>query len=435
MRQVLLVNPPIYDFTAYDLWSKPLGLLYLSSILKSQKVDVTMLDYLDRHFYGQALSNKYGCGHFIKEKISKPDIFENVPRYYSRFGIKKEEALNFLKNITKPDIILITSIMTYWYPGVAEVIETIRSVFPGTPIAVGGVYATLCPNHLANFKPDFIVKGSLASLESVLAEAGISVSIPKNFSDFPLPDYSCYDINEYVSLRYSLGCPLRCTYCAQDILCNGQFDFKNPKTVYNEIEFFYNQGIKNFAFYDDALFYKADEGIKPLLKQIVENNLNINIHTPNGLHVKYLDEELAILMKKAGFISPRFSLESSNIETQIKTGAKVTNEDFEKAINMLQKAGYKKGEYTAYLLFGMPGQALQETKESVKYLHSLGAKSSLSEYSIIPGTKDFEKVDTKFKEEPLLHNKTAFPMYSKESWNEIQKIKWLARKLNASLSG
>ena len=38
MTKILLVNPPIYDFAAYELWAKPLGLLYLSSILKQQNI-------------------------------------------------------------------------------------------------------------------------------------------------------------------------------------------------------------------------------------------------------------------------------------------------------------------------------------------------------------------------------------------------------------
>ena len=32
---ILLINPWIYDFAAYDLWSKPLGLLYIAALLKS----------------------------------------------------------------------------------------------------------------------------------------------------------------------------------------------------------------------------------------------------------------------------------------------------------------------------------------------------------------------------------------------------------------
>ena len=48
MTKILLVNPPVYDFAAYDLWAKPLGLLYLSSILKQQNICVQFFDYMDR---------------------------------------------------------------------------------------------------------------------------------------------------------------------------------------------------------------------------------------------------------------------------------------------------------------------------------------------------------------------------------------------------
>lgn len=34
MKDILLVNPWIYDFTAHDFWLKPLGLLYIASILR-----------------------------------------------------------------------------------------------------------------------------------------------------------------------------------------------------------------------------------------------------------------------------------------------------------------------------------------------------------------------------------------------------------------
>jgi len=34
MKHILLVNPWITDFTAYDFWLKPLGLLSIASILR-----------------------------------------------------------------------------------------------------------------------------------------------------------------------------------------------------------------------------------------------------------------------------------------------------------------------------------------------------------------------------------------------------------------
>ena len=49
--------------------------------------------------------------------------------------------------MSNPAAVLVTSLMTYWYPGVKETVETIRSVFPDTPLILGGIYATLCACH------------------------------------------------------------------------------------------------------------------------------------------------------------------------------------------------------------------------------------------------------------------------------------------------
>ncbi|RLD16220.1 MAG: radical SAM protein, partial [Caldiserica bacterium] len=48
--RILLVNPPVYDFACFDSFLKPLGLLYISQILKSKGFKVYLLDYMDRFF-------------------------------------------------------------------------------------------------------------------------------------------------------------------------------------------------------------------------------------------------------------------------------------------------------------------------------------------------------------------------------------------------
>ena len=132
---ILLINPPVYDFAAYDLWAKPLGLLYLASILQTQNNKVALLDYMDRYFYGiESKSNIYGCGHYIKTSIPKPESLKHIPRNYCRYGLPKESAFIWLKAQSAPDLIIVTSVMTYWYLGVIEAIETVKSVFPLVPI-------------------------------------------------------------------------------------------------------------------------------------------------------------------------------------------------------------------------------------------------------------------------------------------------------------
>ena len=45
---ILLVNPWIHDFAAYDVWAKPLGLLLLGGVLRAHGARVSYLNCLDR---------------------------------------------------------------------------------------------------------------------------------------------------------------------------------------------------------------------------------------------------------------------------------------------------------------------------------------------------------------------------------------------------
>jgi hypothetical protein len=40
--RVLLVNPPIYDFSAYDFWLKPYGMLWVAGFLRGRDVASSM---------------------------------------------------------------------------------------------------------------------------------------------------------------------------------------------------------------------------------------------------------------------------------------------------------------------------------------------------------------------------------------------------------
>src|SRR4030042_1125102 len=46
-----------------------------------------------------------------------------------------------------PDLILVTSLFTYWSEYVAKSTHYYRGVFPNSEIIVGGIYASLMPDH------------------------------------------------------------------------------------------------------------------------------------------------------------------------------------------------------------------------------------------------------------------------------------------------
>ncbi len=127
MKHVLLVNPWVADFAAYDLWSKPLGLLMLGRMLHNIGISCSLLDLMDR-FHPvltdtseiMPVPKNDGTGRYFKMPLNKPAVISHIKRTYSRYGWPENAAVKVLCNIQKPDVILMTSHMTYWYPGVQQ---------------------------------------------------------------------------------------------------------------------------------------------------------------------------------------------------------------------------------------------------------------------------------------------------------------------------
>ena len=63
-------------------------------------------------------------------QLQKPASL-NCREYFYRHGIHPESFRRKLLEIEKPDLIWVTSIMTYWYPGVLEAVRIVREIFPG----------------------------------------------------------------------------------------------------------------------------------------------------------------------------------------------------------------------------------------------------------------------------------------------------------------
>ena len=445
--QILLVNPWITDFAAYNFWVKPLGLLSIAGFLRKNGFQVSLIDCLD--FYSKR--KQYGDGNFFKTWIEKPKPLKSIPKQYSRYGISEELLQDRLSSMEKPDVVGITSGMTYWYPGLFELIRIIKKSFRGVPIILGGIYATLCRDHAQkNSGADHVVQGigelEALKLISELTHAGPpwsplgppddsdqrsavgntpyphpeldAVGTPAStlqFSpdDLPYPAFDLYSQLDFACIATSRGCPLRCTYCASHVLYNG-FHRRDPEEVVKEIEHWVTRHrVSNIAFYDDALLVDASRHIVPILKEIIRRDIHCHFHTPNGLHIREIDEELADLLFKAGFKTIRLGLETAHETTQIETGGKVGNQDFVNAVKNLKRAGYYGEEIGVYIMVGLPGQRAGEAEESIAFVLEAGARPILVEYSPIPHTPLFERAKQvsqfDLENEPLYQNNSILP--------------------------
>ncbi len=422
-RNILLINPWIHDFAAYDFWLKPLGLLYLGGLLRANNHHISYIDCLDP--YSSAMVQKsgkspkrhqYGQGGFFRQVIDKPLCLETLPRNYCRYGIAPDVMRLELEQYRDTDIVFVTSMMTYWYPGVFEAIGIIREILPGVPIALGGKYATLCYDHaVAHSGADYIIRGrgeiAVLNLMRQLFDDNPLLQPDENDLDaLPYPAFDLLRRLDQVPIITSVGCPYRCSYCSSHVL-QKQFIRRNPVRVADEIEHWYkNFGVIDFSFYDDALLVDSEKMIIPLLHEIKKRNLSCRFHCPNGLHLREIDERLSRLLYESGFKTIRFGFETSNFQVQTETGGKVQNEELRKAVIHLKDAGYKTEEIGVYLLCGTPGQKEKDVSQSIDFVVQCGAKPILAEYSPIPGTgmwnDAIEASLFDIQHEPLYHNNT-----------------------------
>jgi len=411
---ILLINPWITDFAAYNLWVKPLGLLYIASLLRENGFRVTLIDCLDFSMKTKG----HGDGKFFKTNIEKPLPLKSIPRNYSQYGIPEEMLLKRFSFIEeKPDIIGITSGMTYWYPGLFKAIEMTGEFFKDAPIVLGGIYATLCYEHAVKYSGADIVfhgNGEFDVLKQIsdLTDFKLRTPNPELRTDI-YPSFDLYPQLDYVCISTSWGCPFHCTYCATPILTKG-FVRRDPFKVVEEIEYWTARyRVNNIAFYDDALLIDPTQHIIPILKEVIKRGIRCNFHTPNGLHIRQINREVTDLLFRGGFKTIRLGFETSNEAAQIETGGKVDNQEFQKAIKYLKRAGYSAEEIGIYILVGLPGQRVGEVEEGLAFVRETGAKPILVEYSPIPGTPLFEKAKQRssfdLENEPLFHNNSILP--------------------------
>ncbi|PNR95503.1 B12-binding domain-containing radical SAM protein [Petrotoga olearia] len=423
----LVVNPWIYDFAAYDFWLKPLGLLYISEVLTYLGHNVTFVDLLDRHdkdliAKSPPKDKKYGTGKFYNESVEKPAILKNIPRKFKRYGLPLklfESKLETINKQNKIDAILVGITLTYWYYGGEKTIEILRNIFPSTPIFLGGVYSTLYTEHAENnfskFKVNIFPGTGIFPLKKVLELLNEELTKLNNFNWFEEIDltYDFYDSYlTYVVLISSVGCPFHCTYCVTPKMW--KFQYRSIDKIINNIEYILKKRpyVKDVVFFDDAFLLRKD--IKELLKAL--STFNVRYHLPNGIHARRIDDEIALLLKKANFRTIKLGYESYDFNIQKGTGFKVTNEDLVKAVTSLKNAGFDMNDVYAYVLVNLPFQDKENVIQAVDFCHSLGIRVNLNEFTPIPGTVEYNELIKKNvispNIDPLLLNNTIIPYWS-----------------------
>jgi radical SAM superfamily enzyme YgiQ (UPF0313 family) len=378
-------------------------------------------------------------------RIQKPKAYGEIPRFYYRHGIHPESLRQKLTALEKPDLIWVTSIMTYWYPGIQQTMGVIREVFPEIPIWLGGIYARLCPQHARRTSG----AGEIIALpveglpDKIAATTGFSLRNLREWTRFdwsPPPALDLLSELTYAPVLTGQGCMFRCPYCASDILQPKQ-QRRGADAIYEDIFTWHSRyGVVDFAFYDDALLIQAQSSLGPALRRIGEELPGLRFHTPNALHICALTPECCRLLHESGFTTLRLGLETTQSERQRDWGGKVETDMLLAAVEHLFEAGFSSNQIGVYLLSGLPGQTPEEVDEAIRVVRRSGALPHISEYSPIPGTqmwpRALELSEFDLADEPLYHNNTFFACRRPDfTYDDLLRLKDRAREARREQAG
>lgn len=220
------------------------------------------------------------------------------------------------------------------------------------------------------------------------AEKRVQSTKVSDINNLPFPDYSVFDsMTKKVSaypLITSRGCPYACGYCSVPAIIGKKWRSRSTESVVQEIEYAVETyGVDWIEIFDDNFTLNISRA-KDICSLVIEKDIKVSLSCPNGIRADAIDEELVLLMKKAGFHDVSIGIESANpqVFSHINKGESI--EDIMRATTLFSRHGIP---VKAFFIVGLPGDTLEGVKESIKFIRRSGHKEAIfNMFTPYPGT-------------------------------------------------
>jgi len=217
-----------------------------------------------------------------------------------------------------------------------------------------------------------------------------------NLDDLPIPHHELLPLDKqrmpmmkgpFTFIVTSRGCPAGCKYCIKHVSYQNSVRVRSAENMCDEIEYLNNLGIYNIHMYADLFTVNRDH-VMSFCEELLRREIKIK-WTCNS-RVDYVDEEMLMLMGKAGCWLISWGIESAN-EQILKMARKgYKKEQAFKALKWARAAGIKNW---GYFIIGLPGETEASILETIDYSKALPLDIALFHVAApYPGTPFFYEV-------------------------------------------
>lgn len=334
-----------------------LGILYISSYLKSKGFSVSIFDTTFS-------SKKDFCNFIEQERPSVVGIYSNL---MTKFNVI--EQIRFCKQHNCKIIV--------GGPDVAKYAENYLNI--GADVAVIGE----AEETMAELLPA-ISKNGVHKLEQILGivfqnEDGNIIynelrPLIKDLDSLPLPDRDAIDIQRYVdtwrthhtmgsaSLICARGCPYTCTWCSRSVF-GETHRRRSAKNVVDEIELLRERYKPDMLWFADDVFTINQKWFNEFYAEMKKRNIIIPFECIT--RADRLNADIIQKMAELGSFRIWYGAESGSQKILDAMQRRVTVDEIQRVTKLTKQHGIEAG---FFIMLGYPGEEISDIEETVDLL-------------------------------------------------------------------
>jgi len=179
-------------------------------------------------------------------------------------------------------------------------------------------------------------------------------------------DYSRYLARGgFVGIQAKRGCPCGCIFCTYPLLEGDTCRLRAPEAVADEIEGVHRAAGAASFFFTDGVFNAPREHALGLCRELSRRRLPLRWMA--YCNAVGFDQELARTMAEAGCVGVEFGFDGATDKTLAALRKPFTSAEIRASLDAAAQAGLP---CAVHLLFGGPGETVEDIRESQKFLDS-----------------------------------------------------------------
>jgi radical SAM superfamily enzyme YgiQ (UPF0313 family) len=382
------LNPCFGEGRHYVFGEPPLGIMYLSSVLKAAGHEVSLTD-------------------------------QSHPEY-------SDDRFIAVLQADRPALVGISFLSNMCYQAAVSLARKVKAALPSAQIVFGGVFPTINARKIIENEPavDIVARGEgegiIRDLGDRLGDPG---SIPgivfrsapgeavetllrdpiDDLDSIPFPDRDSLDIDfvaalpldvpaviwdrPYTSLLSSRGCPFACIYCNCPTFSGRKCRSRSIGNVLSELEEIHQKGYRAFTFMDDNFLLNPDRAASICAGM---RSRRFSFKWGCEGRAEHTAKSIFNQLSAAGCDLVMFGIESGSqrVLNRLNKGTKLL--DVETAIRDAKRAGI--GIIHGFFIVGVPGETVEDVEASFRFAQRVPINSfafnSLTAFRGTPLWKD-----------------------------------------------